>query len=631
MHRKNFIVKKTFSILLPPPNITGELHIGHFYQYFIIDFILKWKLIQGYKITTKFGFDHAGISTIIKFKKKNKIFNFVKKLKINFFKKMYFINFIFNKKIEFTLNNCYKKITRKIFFFLFKNDIIYVKKKNINFDFKLKSTISDSEIYKKVYKKFLFLVKYKFNNLNIIIPVSNILSIITDTGIIINNKINTNFNILTPFKIKVKIIKKNNLNKFKFRKISPIFYNKDYLLSVENKINIITFLTNKKKVKLLNYKYFKNVIIENKKIKNYKIKEMFLKKNVLKYLFYNNYIVCIKKIKSYTNINKKNNSKIFYLLIDQWYLKIKKVFSIKKIIKKIIIIPKKYNKLLNNWVINLSDWCISRQINWGLKIPILIDKEKFIYLKKISRIENYKNLNEVLDTWFNSSIWSIYIYSKNKKKQNILISGFDIIFFWILKMIIINLFCFKKIFLNKILLHGIIKDYKNRKISKSYCNSIPFKKLKNKINKYKNIFINNISSTNVKIVYKNKNINFFLNKNKAIFNNNLILHYFYFYKFKLIKNFENFNNIKNKNIINKNFLSKKIYLKLLCLDFPIKNKILINKWNFTINYLTNYKIKLNFYFIIKIFKKKYLIKKNYFAIFNKIIFIVYAKYKNKFI
>ncbi|BAF35142.1 valyl-tRNA synthetase [Candidatus Carsonella ruddii PV] len=626
MHNNNFVFKKTFNILLPPPNITGEVHIGHFYQYFIIDFITKWKLIQGYKIINKFGFDHAGISAIIKFKKKKKILIFLKKIKISFRKKMYFINFILNKKIEFTLSKVYKKVTKKIFYYLFKNNIIYIKKKNINFDYKLKSILSDIEISKKIYRKFLFLIKYKLNNINIIVPVSNIFSIITNTGIIINKNIKKNSVALSPFKIKVKIIKKK-INKFNFIKISPIFNNCDYLLSINNKIEIITLLTKKKKIKLLNYKHLNNKIIENKKIKNYKIKNNFLKKKILKYLFYNNYIICIKKIKSYTNVNKKNNSKIFYLLIDQWYLKIKHIFSIKKIINKILIIPKKYNKLLNNWILNLSDWCISRQINWGSKFPIFKDQEKFIYFKK-TRIEKYKNLNEVLDTWFNSSIWSIYIFNKNKKNQNILISGFDIIFFWILKMIIINIYCYKKILFKKIFLHEIVKDYKNKKISKSNNNSIPFNIFKKKINKYKNIFINNISKINI---FEKKKINFFIIKKKNIFSNIKILYYFYYYKFCLIKNFENYNVLKYKNIINKSILSKKIYLKILNLRFPIKNKILNKNWNFTMNFLLNYKIKANFYFITKIKNKNYFIKNNYIAIFNKLNIIIYVKQKNKFI
>ncbi|AFP83785.1 putative valyl-tRNA synthetase [Candidatus Carsonella ruddii CS isolate Thao2000] len=631
----NFILKKKFYVVLPPPNITGELHIGHFFQYFIIDIIIKWKISQGYKIYFLLGFDHAGISTIIKFKKKKNILIYKKYLKKKFKNNLLYINFLIKKKsIEFTLNKNYKKCLIIFFYKLIKKKYIYLDKKFVYFDFKIKSTISEIEIKKKYCFKYIFYIKYNLNKLNIIVYSKNIESIPFD-NILISNCYDIRYNFLknkiyNPFKKKINLFFSKKINKnFASGVIRLSNYFKNYLYLKKN-FEIISYLNEKLKIKIYLYKYLNNKFIKSKKkFLNYKINFYTLKKNVLNYLILNNYLICIKKYKTFILINEKNNCKIISILTDQFFFKIRKILSIKKIFKKIIIFPKKYKNLCKVWIKNISDWCISRQINFGIKIPFYKDKYNNLYNFKIFRFFFFYKINDVFDTWFNSSIWIIFIYKKIKKKQNILISGFDILFFWIIKMIINNIIFFKNTLIEKIFLHGIIRNKNNEKFSKSMNNILNFNKLKNMFFIIKKNLLKNSLKENIKIIIIKKK------KYYIYYKKNFIIIYYYKFKFNIIKYYKNYNfyqifNLKKK--ISYNFISKKIFLLMTKLLFPINNKILTKKWNFTINfYYTNYFLKK--IIIIKIFKKNYLLKNlrniNYFEIFFKLKIIFYVKYKNK--
>ncbi|WP_433927997.1 class I tRNA ligase family protein [Candidatus Carsonella ruddii] len=621
-----FFLKKFFYIILPPPNITGEMHIGHFFQFFIIDIIIKWKILQEYKIKYIFGFDHAGISSIIKFKKINNILKQKKKLTKKFFFQLKYINFlIISKKIEFTLNKKYKKFILEKFIFFYKKGFIFLEKKIINYNEKF-GIISDYEIKKNIYIKYFYYIKYK-NKKNFIISTSNIISLIYNTFLCTNFK-TTKKKILSPFKIKIPIyyIKKKIKNFSKNIKISPNLNNFDFLICSKKNEKIIL----KKKKFFFFYKIIKNFFV--KKSKKIFLYNTLNKKKIFKFLIKNNFLICIKKYKSFKYLYKFNNLILKNKIFDQWFLKIKKILSFKKIIYFINIKPNKYKKIFLIWIKNMSNWCISRQIIWGTKIPFLYDKEKNIFLKKYFRYLKYYKIKEVFDTWYNSSFWILFSYFKQKKTQNIIISGFDIIFYWIIKMIINNVFFEKKILVKNVLIHGLLRDKLNKKISKSTNNVINFIHIKKNINKIKMLLLKNIFDDNQIL-----NINYFIKKKyllKKISTYSLICQIFIFYKFKkqIINNFNKNNyNTKNCFFLKKNFFSKKIYILFIKFIFPKKNFIKNNNWNFTINYYLN-KITLNYFLLIKIKNKLFFIKKNfflnYFEILYKIKVIFYVKYKN---
>ncbi|MFI4878761.1 MAG: class I tRNA ligase family protein [Candidatus Carsonella ruddii] len=590
----NFFKKKFFLIILPPPNITGFLHIGHFFQYFILDVIIKWNLLQENKILFFFGFDHAGVSAINKFKNIKNVIIQKKKIISSFFKQIRYINFlIINKKIIFTLNKNYNNFIIKNFLLLFNKKKIFLSNKILNFKKNI-GIISDSEIKKIIFKKYLYYIKYKIKKYIYVLSTSNINLIINKSILVTNFKINFK-KIYSPFKIFLPIynIKKKIINFSKIIKLS-FKNNNDFLFFKKTYINILNI---KKK------NFFLNFIVKN------------------------NYLLCVKKYKSYNYIYIKfivKNKKI-----KQWFFNIKKIINFNKILIKIKIFPIKYKKIFFSWIKNMSNWCISRQIKWGTYIPILIDNEFNVYSIFFLRFIKYYKIKDVFDTWFNSSFWIMFIHIKFKKTNNLILSSFDIIFYWLIKIIINNIFFKKKILIKLFLIHGLIKDKNGKKISKTTDNVINFFHIKKNINKIKKILIKNIFINN------KLNINIFSIKKKKIlkkFNKTNIndLFLYYNYKKKYIFNINNYIfNLNNFLLYKNNTFSKKIYLFFIKLLF--NKKILNNNWNFTNNFFIN-KLNINYYYIIKI-KKKLLIINNmlflyYFEIFFFIKIIFYVKYKN---
>ncbi len=660
---------KNFSIIMPPPNITGKLHIGHAYQQTIMDTIIRYKKMLGYNILWITGTDHAGISTQIivenylkkkniKYKKKiliKELWKWKKKYENKINKQIKQIGCSIYWKIKrFTLDKNFSYSVNKSFIKLYKKKLIYQKYKIVNWDKKIKTTISDLEIYKKKKKIKQYFIKYRIinTNLKIIIPIINIKDILSDIAIIINNnnklinKIKKNKYIINPInnnKIKIIINKninnKNNINVLNINTINK--KNKKFIKKF--KLNIINIFNNKgkisKNIKIYNYKL--------KKIKKIKNEYKYLKKKkIIKILIKKNNLYKIKKIKKNIKYSNKTNTKIIKLIKKQWYIKTKLLSKkaikyVKK--KKIKFIPSKYKNLYYSWMKNIKDWCISRQINWGHKIPIWYNKNNKIYIgyNKKYIIKKY-NLNKkiklkqdknILDTWFSSSLWSFASlgWPKNNKilknfhPINLIVSGFDIIFFWISKMIMITLFILKKkkksiIPFKKVFITGLITDEKGKKMSKSIGNvidpidiikGISIKKLiikrtknlvkdnkKQKIiNITKRFFPNGIKKYGTDILRLNL-ISISNNKLKIKFNiNKLNESYNYCNKLWNISKFIFFNIKNNFNLININN-KKKYYL----IDFWILNKfnIFIKKYKKYINNFEFNKISI----ILKNFLKK---------------------------
>ncbi|WMC19797.1 MAG: class I tRNA ligase family protein [Candidatus Carsonella ruddii] len=613
----NYCKKKIFKIVLPPPNITGEMHIGHFFQYFIIDLIIKFKILQNYKIIYIFGFDHAGISAFIKFKKNKELKKQNKILKKKFFFQLKYINFhIINKKIEFTINKKYEKNVIKYFFIFYKKNFFFIKKQHTNY-FK-KKIISDFEINKKIFLKKMYFLKYKKKKIYIISKTSNLKSIIFNTFLYCNYLKKKKFFLFSPFKIKILFLTNNLFSKKNIIKLSPSINNYDYLFCFKNKQKIII-----KNNKYIFYKLKNNYFIRTKKkIFFYVIS----KKKIFYFLKKNNYILSIKRYKSFKNL--KNNIIIKNYLSDQWFFKIKKIINFKKILKNFNIIPNKYKKIFFIWIKNINNWCISRQIKWGTKIPIFLDYENNIYLYKCNRFLKFIYFKEVFDTWYNSSFWIFFNFIKSNKILDIILSGFDIIFYWIIKMIIINILIKKNLLIKKIIIHGLIKDKFGKKISKTTNNFVNFYKIKKNINKIKIFLIKNIYEDNkiLKVFLKKKK---YILKNQNILNKTFNIYYFYKIKKKILfflkkKIFFE----KKKLFLKNNICSKKIFILITKLFFPIKNFIKTKEWNFLLNFLLN-KIYFIYVFLVKIKNKNYFLnKKNYFEIFLKIKVIFYVKYKN---
>ncbi|WGH27160.1 MAG: valine--tRNA ligase [Candidatus Shikimatogenerans bostrichidophilus] len=620
--------KKSFYLLLPPPNITGDLHIGHILNFTLLDIIARRYRMMGYNVCWIPGTDHASIATEIKILKylNNKGIN------INNINKKKFNKILLNwsikynkiiidqlkkigfscdwKRIQFTMNkNSYKSVI-KIFIKLYKKGLIYKKKKIVNWDTYAKTTISDEEIIYKKKKKNLYYIKYftedKKNYL--VIATTRPETIFGDTAVCINpyNKkykyfIKNKKKLIVPIVNRIIPIIVDKLVKKKFGtcciKVTPGHSKEDYKIYKKHKLKIINILNDDGTLNK-NCTFFKGKNI------------IYVRKKIIKILEKKGFLIKKKKILSKIALSDRSNTIIENKLSNQWYLKINKFIKpTLKNIKNINFYPKnKYNNLFYKWINNIKDWNISRQLNWGHKIPVYYYKNKIIVainkkeaLKKIKKKYNLKKIdkkliikdNNVLDTWFSSWILPVSALNGINKPNNkdfnyyypinILITGKDILFFWVLRMIMFSSYFLDKIPFKNVYFTGIVRDKNKKKISKSLGN-------------YKNLYllINKYGSDVLRISILSIN-----HDNDFIFNNKILLN--------------------SRNFINKIWNTFKVIIKNYNIyNIKKKKKNLIIKWfeNFLFykinklnNYLDNYKFYKSFILI------KNLLKKNFCSIY----------------
>ncbi len=523
---------KTFSIIMPPPNITGNLHIGHAYQQTIMDIIIRYKKMSKYKTLWIMGIDHAGIATQTlvekKIKKKYSIYSKLFLIKQLWkWKKKYEKKILAQTKllgsyinwdhIYFTLDSKFNYAVKTAFITLYNNKLIYQDKKIISWDTQWKTVISDSEIIthtKQIPQWILTLPVFnKYNNkyiTHILITISKLEYLLGSTAIVINKKyylhnknINDTYciNPLNKFLIPIildNIISKNKSNNIYGILIVPSHSIKSYKYAIQHKLPFINIYHKngfiKKHMSLYNYigtKYSKK--INNNIYPIYNIHYFIARKKILNILLHKKIILHKNNIKKNILYSNKSNTEIIHLWKKQWFIKTKLLAKntldiIKK--KKILLYPiNKYEKLYYWWLYNNQDWCISRQIIWGHKIPIWYDNNHLPYTGyNIADVSKKYNIPQIqltqdtntLDTWFSSALWILTINGWPKKPLNnypidLIVSGFDIIYYWIIRMIMLSTYLNNNILaipFKQIYITGLINDENNQKMSKSLGNVI---------------------------------------------------------------------------------------------------------------------------------------------------------------
>ena len=517
--------KESFSQVIPPPNVTGTLHMGHSFQYAIMDFYTRYNHMSGKKAHWQVGTDHAGIATQMvvenNLSKKNidrkdlgrekflqevwkwkdfsedKIQSQIKRLGST----------VDWNKYRFTLDDKFSKAVNKAFVDLYRNKKIYRGYRLVNWDPSLKTAVSDLEVVRQEKKGTIWYIKYPIDSSDKFITVATTRpeTLFGDMAIAVNPNDERYKDLIGKYALlpfverKLPIIGDDYVD-MEFGtgclKITPAHDFNDYeigkkycLHEKDNKVYISKNINDFKPINIFNQDAWTNnnvpKLFEN--LDRFKVRKLVIKElTELKLLEKEEeYDVSIPR-------GERSNIVIEPRLSHQWYVKTSEMaeeanMEVKK--GNIKFHPNNWIKTYFNWMDNIEDWCISRQIWWGHRIPAWYDDNGNIYVGENEQdVRNYYKLDaidlkqdeDVLDTWFSSSLWPFGSLGWPEKTDDfksffptsLLVTGFDIIFFWVARMIMMSIEFTGKIPFKDVYVTGLIRDENGQKMSKSKGNII---------------------------------------------------------------------------------------------------------------------------------------------------------------
>ena len=502
----NIANAQSFSILLPPPNVTGNLHMGHGFQHTIIDILTRYYRMKKYNVLWQPGTDHAGIATQMVVERQlnsqgitkeelgreefiNKVWEWKNTSGGTIKSQMKILGCSCDwSRDKFTMDEEISQTVKDVFIKLYQDGLIYKKEKLVNWDIQLQTAISDLEVQNIEEHAKLWYIKYPIKNDNayLIIATTRPETILGDVAIAVNPederyKDLIGKSVIVPIQNReVPIIADLYVDKSFGSgcvKITPAHDFNDYEIAIRHNLPFINILTADGKINSNAPKRFLGLSIdEARKLILSEIEDLNLLHQVKEHLL---------------NVPRadRTNQIVQPYLTDQWFLKMDKfaIEGLKAVKNKdVSFIPDNWENVYNQWLENIHDWCISRQLWWGHQIPVYYDKHGNHYVaksideaRKISGINDLVQETDVLDTWFSSALWPFAALDWPNSKlidkylpSSVLVTGFDIIFFWVARMIMLTQKFVNKVPFKNVYIHGIIQDNHGNKMSKSKGNVI---------------------------------------------------------------------------------------------------------------------------------------------------------------
>ena len=500
--------KKPFSISMPPPNVTGQLHMGHALDCTLQDILTRFKRMQGYATLWLPGVDHAGIATQIKVEEELRVKEGLTRYDLGrdkFLQRVWKWKEEYGNRIveqqkkmgvscdwsrsRFTMDDRCAKAVRETFCDLYDKGMIYKGSRIINWCPNCTTALSDAEVEYTDKPGNLWHIRYPLadGSGDIVVATTRPETMMGDTGVAVNPE-DENLKHLIGKKCILPIMNReipivgDEYCEIGFGtgavKMTPAHDPNDFEVGLRHNLEIIRVIADDGKINENGGKYFG--------LDRYECR-----KAIIKDLEEQGYLLKTEPYSHNVGTCYRCHNDVEPLISAQWFVKMEPLAKeALRVVKEgeVKFVPERFSKTYINWMENVHDWCISRQLWWGHQIPawycdecghINVSREDPTKCEKCG-CEHLTRDEDVLDTWFSSALWPFSTLGWPEKTadldfyypNSVMVTGYDIIFFWVARMIFSGCEQMKKIPFETVLIHGLVRDDKGRKMSKSLGNGI---------------------------------------------------------------------------------------------------------------------------------------------------------------